>query len=110
MRAIFIKLFIFIFAAEAAKNIAAHHQTGTGKYVADDKAKVSVRSWLPEANRKFESGPFSRFLIQILSFWLIDKYTFLFQKIGGLIERCKKILPEEECLKNVFNSDYFWLK
>ena len=53
MRAIFIKLFIFIFAAEAAKNIAAHHQTGSDKYVADDKAKVSVRSRLPKPDRKF---------------------------------------------------------
>ena len=41
---IFIKTFIFIFAVQANKNIAAHHQTGFGKYVADDKAQVSVRA------------------------------------------------------------------
>ena len=51
MRSIFIKLCIFIFAVEAAKDIAAHHKTGSGKYVADDKAKVSVRSWLPKPVR-----------------------------------------------------------
>ena len=54
MRSIFIKLCIFIFAVEAAKDVAAHHQTGSGKYVADDKAKVSVRSWLNEPDRRFE--------------------------------------------------------
>ena len=35
---------ICIFAVQANKNIAAHHRNGFGKYVADDKAKVSVRS------------------------------------------------------------------
>ena len=27
-----------------------------------------------------------------------------------LVPIFQKLLPEEECLKNVFNSDYFWLK
>ena len=68
MRSIFIKLCIFIFAVEAGKNIAAHHRTGSGKYVADDKAKVSVRSWLPKP---------VRFLLILTGSFMIDKYLFI---------------------------------
>ena len=51
---ILIKICIFVFAIQGDKNIQAHHRNGFGKYVADDKAKVSVRSG---QKRRIKSKP-----------------------------------------------------